>query len=98
MMQDVDEVETEFHRAMAPDTIEEAFFNFASLNSRQFLATIKETYALACLPEPDTLAIQVLLRTRARVKRDIMKRDKPGLQQPKRSTWSSTCRRWGRLK
>ena len=72
MLQDVDNVETEFYREMAPDTIEETFFNFASLNSRQFLAKIKETYALACLPEPDTLAIQVLLRTRARLNRDII--------------------------
>ena len=72
MLQEADDVETEFHREMAPDTIEEAFFNFASLNSRQFLAIIKETYALARLPDQDTLAIQVLLRTRARVKRDII--------------------------
>ena len=47
--------------------LEEAFFDFESLNTRQFLDKIQEIYALAQLKESDAeLAIKVLISTRAR--------------------------------
>ena len=62
-------IESEFFREIVKETIEEAYFDFESLDTRQFLAKITETYALARLQETDTLAIKVLLSTRARLKR-----------------------------
>ena len=70
--QEVDDVETEFYREIAVETIEEAYFDFKSLNTRQFLDKIQETYELAQLKESDAeLASKVLISTRARFQREI---------------------------
>ena len=52
--------------------IKEAYFDFKSLNTRQFLDKIQEMYMLAQLPEADAeLVIKVLISTRARFQREI---------------------------
>jgi len=43
------ELEVEFFRESAKQILEEAFFDFESLDTRQFLQKIKETYAQARL-------------------------------------------------
>ena len=64
------EFEVEFFRAK--QMLEEAFFDFESWNTRQFLDKIQEIFALAQLKESDTeLAIKVLISTRARFQREI---------------------------
>ena len=65
------EFEAEFFCEIAKETLEEAYFAFESLDTRQFLHKIIETYAQARLQETNTLAISVLMSTRALVRWEI---------------------------
>ena len=71
MLQEVDDVETEFYRALGKDVLAEAFFDL-QWNTRDFLDKIQEIYALAQLQESDAeLTMKVLISTRARFQREI---------------------------
>ena len=71
MLQEADDVETDFYRAFGKDILAEAFFDF-QLNTRDFLDKIQEIHALAQLQESDTeLAMKVLISTRACCQREI---------------------------
>ena len=64
--------EVEFYREIAKDRIIEAYFD-GTLNTRQFLDMVREIYAEAQMQaETDTMAMKVLMSTRARVRREIM--------------------------
>ena len=64
--------EVEFFREIAQDRIIEAYFD-GTLNTRQFLDMVREIYAEAQMQaETDTMAMKVLMSTRARVRREIM--------------------------
>ena len=56
--------EVEFFREIEKDRIIEAYFD-GTLNTRQFLDMVREIYAEVQLQETDTMAIKVLLSTRA---------------------------------
>jgi hypothetical protein len=60
-------------REIAMKMIEEAYFDYKSLNTKQFLARIREVYALAQLKEADAkVAIAVLMSTRVRIRREVI--------------------------
>ena len=89
--QEVDDVETEFYREIAVETIEEAYFDFKSLNTRQFLDKIQEIYELAQLKESDAeLASKVLISTRARFQREIRSEIMSALTAKVATLWTRT--------
>ena len=58
---------------IAMKMIEEAYFDFESLNTKQFLARIREIYSLAQLKEANAkIAIAGLMSTRVRVRREAI--------------------------
>ena len=58
---------------IAMKMIEEAYFDFESLNTKQFLARVREIYSLAQLKETHAkLAIAGLMSTRVRVRREAI--------------------------
>lgn len=93
MPQEVDDVETEFYREIAELMLEEAFLDFESLNTRQFLEKVQEIYALAQLQESDAeLAMKVLRSTRARFHREIRAETMPAVAEQVAMLWTKSHR------
>ena len=93
MPQEVDDVEIEFYREIAELTLAEAFLDFKSLNTRQFLKKVQEVYALAQLQASDAeLAMKVLRSTRARFHREIRAETMPAVAEQVAMLWTKSHR------
>ena len=91
MPQEVDDVEIEFCREIAELTLAEAFLDFKSLNTRQFLKKVQEVYALAQLQASDAeLAMKVLRSTRARFHREIRAETMPAVAEQVAMLWAKS--------